>query len=73
MPKKVSYQVQSWKDVVHCDCGISFKNFQEATKHLKEMAEYYGEALITKHVWEDRKIVKTQTGVLKSDGTFRIL
>ena len=73
MLKKVRYIVNPWTTEHLCSAGEGFSDFQKATALAKEEAAYYGAAVIDKMVWEDGKLVKKETGILKADGTFGIL
>lgn len=73
MIKKVRYIVNPWTVEHLCSAGEGFADFQKATALAKETAAYYGAAVIDKMVWEDSKLVKKETGILRADDTFRIL
>lgn len=70
---KVKYYVNPFTTQHLCEVGIGFDDYKEAVKLAKSEAKEYGKAIIDKMVWKDSKLIKKETLVLKSDGSFYVM
>lgn len=70
---KVKYYVIPFTVQHLCESGTGFDNYKEAVKLAKLEAKEYGKAIIDKMVWKDSKLIKKETLVLKSDGSFYVI
>ena len=70
---KVKYYVNPFTTQHLCGVGIGFDDYKEAVELAKSEAKEYGSATIDKMVWNGPKLVKKETLVLKSDGSFYVM